>query len=165
MAMTIKDITNIEAKHLNLTRPNTFCLSCEYKGDRYHVWLDIDTLEYKSPFYKNPPLGSNAYRTRELDPDGATGRYILGHIMPHARDLYEAERERLEDEAEKERQERLLRQEQEAREKRLQEAAPDLLSLLEAAVARVKLANADGNPILSAWLIDAEAAITKATHG
>ena len=41
-------------------------------------------------------------------------------------------------------------------------AAPDLLEALEAAVARVKIANEEGNPILSAWLPDALSAISKA---
>jgi hypothetical protein len=39
---------------------------------------------------------------------------------------------------------------------------PELLALLKYAVLRVKLANEEGNPILSAWLPDAEAAIAKA---
>lgn len=42
-------------------------------------------------------------------------------------------------------------------------AAPDLLDLMRAAVARIELANAEGDAILSAWLIDARAAIAKAT--
>ena len=41
-------------------------------------------------------------------------------------------------------------------------AAPDLLDLLEAAVARVQIANDEGNPILSAWLPDALATLRKA---
>jgi len=41
-------------------------------------------------------------------------------------------------------------------------AAPDLLASLEAAVARVELANAEGDPILSAWLPDAQAALRRA---
>jgi peptidase E len=41
-------------------------------------------------------------------------------------------------------------------------AAPDLLSALEAAVARVQIANEEGDPILSAWLPDALSAIAKA---
>lgn len=40
-------------------------------------------------------------------------------------------------------------------------AAPEMLDLLKAAVARVKIANVEGNPILSGWLQDAEALITK----
>ena len=42
------------------------------------------------------------------------------------------------------------------------EAVPDLLTVLRAAVARVELANRVGDPILSAWLPDAQAAIAKA---
>ena len=42
------------------------------------------------------------------------------------------------------------------------EAVPDLLTVLRAAVARVELANREGDPILSAWLPDAQAAIAKA---
>lgn len=42
-------------------------------------------------------------------------------------------------------------------------AAPDLLDLMRSAVARIEQANAEGNPILSAWLTDARAAIAKAT--
>jgi hypothetical protein len=45
---------------------------------------------------------------------------------------------------------------------RLIAAAPDLLSALEAAVARVQIANEEGDPILSAWLPDALSAIAKA---
>ena len=41
-------------------------------------------------------------------------------------------------------------------------AAPELLDLLEAAVARVQIANEEGNPILSAWLPDALSALRKA---
>ena len=41
-------------------------------------------------------------------------------------------------------------------------SAPDLLDLLEAAVARVQLANEDGNPILSAWLPAALSTLRKA---
>ena len=41
-------------------------------------------------------------------------------------------------------------------------AAPDILDALRAAVARVELANREGNPILSAWLPGARAAIAKA---
>jgi len=41
-------------------------------------------------------------------------------------------------------------------------SAPDLLDLLEAAVARVQLANEDGNPILSAWLPAALSTLLKA---
>ena len=43
-------------------------------------------------------------------------------------------------------------------------AAPDLLTELETAVARIQLANDEGNPILSAWLPDARAAIAKARN-
>jgi hypothetical protein len=42
-------------------------------------------------------------------------------------------------------------------------AARDLLTALQFAVSRVELANAEGNPILSAWLTDARAAIALAT--
>lgn len=42
------------------------------------------------------------------------------------------------------------------------EAAPDLARVLRFAIERVRLANAEGNPILSAWLPDAEAALAKA---
>jgi hypothetical protein len=45
---------------------------------------------------------------------------------------------------------------------RLIAAAPDLLDLLEAAVARVQLANEEGDSILSAWLPDALSAIANA---
>jgi hypothetical protein len=41
-------------------------------------------------------------------------------------------------------------------------SAPDLLDLLEAAVARVQIANEEGNSILSAWLPDALSALAKA---
>ncbi len=41
-------------------------------------------------------------------------------------------------------------------------AAPDILDCLRLAVARVELANQEGSPIMSAWLIDARAAIAKA---
>ncbi len=41
-------------------------------------------------------------------------------------------------------------------------AAPDLLEELKSAVARVELANAEGDQILSAWLPGARAAIAKA---
>jgi hypothetical protein len=44
-------------------------------------------------------------------------------------------------------------------------AAPDLLDMLKAAVARVELANSEGDPILSAWLPEARAAISKAQGG
>jgi hypothetical protein len=46
---------------------------------------------------------------------------------------------------------------------RLMAAAPDMLAALQFAVGRVELANAEGNPILSAWLTDARAAIARAT--
>lgn len=46
---------------------------------------------------------------------------------------------------------------------RLIAAAPELLEALEHAVARVEIANAEGNPILSAWIDGARAAIHKAT--
>lgn len=42
-------------------------------------------------------------------------------------------------------------------------AAPELLEILVAAVGRVEVANAEGNPILSAWLLEAHAIIAKAT--
>lgn len=45
---------------------------------------------------------------------------------------------------------------------RLIAAAPDLLLELETVVLRIELANAEGNPILSAWLPDAKKAIAKA---
>ena len=41
-------------------------------------------------------------------------------------------------------------------------AAPDLLDLLEAAVARVQIANEEGQSILSAWLPDALSTLRKA---
>lgn len=41
-------------------------------------------------------------------------------------------------------------------------AAPELLLALEQSVARVELANAEGNPILSGWLLEAKQAIAKA---
>ena len=41
--------------------------------------------------------------------------------------------------------------------------APNLLAVLQFAVGRVELANAEGNPILSAWLTDARAALARAT--
>jgi hypothetical protein len=45
---------------------------------------------------------------------------------------------------------------------RLISSAPDLLDLLESAVARVQIANEEGNPILSAWLPDALSTLRKA---
>lgn len=45
---------------------------------------------------------------------------------------------------------------------RLIALAPDLLDLLKSAVARVQIANEEGQSILSAWLPDAIAAIAKA---
>jgi hypothetical protein len=45
---------------------------------------------------------------------------------------------------------------------RLISSAPDLIDLLEAAIARVQLANEEGNPILSAWLPDALSTLRKA---
>jgi hypothetical protein len=42
------------------------------------------------------------------------------------------------------------------------EAAPEMLEALKFAVARVRVANAEGDPILSAWLPGADAAIAKA---
>lgn len=44
-------------------------------------------------------------------------------------------------------------------------AAPELLGCMKAAVARVELANAEGDTILSAWLPDAKAIIAKAEGG
>ena len=44
----------------------------------------------------------------------------------------------------------------------IRNAAPELLETLKLAVARVKLANDEGDPILSAWLSDALATIAKA---
>lgn len=44
----------------------------------------------------------------------------------------------------------------------LRETAPELLETLKLAVARVKLANDEGDPILSAWLPGALATIAKA---
>lgn len=44
-------------------------------------------------------------------------------------------------------------------------AAPELLAELETAVLRIELANAEGNPILSAWLPDARKAIARAKGG
>jgi len=41
-------------------------------------------------------------------------------------------------------------------------SAPELLDLLESAVARVQIANEEGNPILSAWLPDALSTLRKA---
>jgi hypothetical protein len=41
-------------------------------------------------------------------------------------------------------------------------AAPDLLDLLKSAIARIQIANEEGESILSAWLPDAIAAIAKA---
>ena len=40
-------------------------------------------------------------------------------------------------------------------------AAPDMIDLIRAAVARVELANREGNTILSAWLADAHALISR----
>jgi len=45
---------------------------------------------------------------------------------------------------------------------RLIASAPDLLDLLESAVARIQIANEEGNPILSAWLPDALSTLRKA---
>jgi len=41
-------------------------------------------------------------------------------------------------------------------------AAPDLLDVLQAAMARIELANAEGDPILSAWIPEARAAVARA---
>lgn len=41
-------------------------------------------------------------------------------------------------------------------------AHDDLVAALQAAVARVEIANAEGDPIMSAWLPDARAALAKA---
>lgn len=46
---------------------------------------------------------------------------------------------------------------------RLIASAPDLLDALQAAVARIEIANREGDPILSAWLPQARAAIARAT--
>jgi hypothetical protein len=43
----------------------------------------------------------------------------------------------------------------------IRDAAPELLEMLKLAVARVKLANEEGDPILSAWLPGAQATISK----
>lgn len=48
--------------------------------------------------------------------------------------------------------------------RQLVESAPELLEELQIAVMRVELANKEGNPILSAWLQGARAAIAKATR-
>jgi len=45
---------------------------------------------------------------------------------------------------------------------RLKAEKADLLRMLKQAVARIHIANAEGDPILSAWLPDAEAAIKDA---
>lgn len=45
---------------------------------------------------------------------------------------------------------------------RLIAAAPELMELLETAVLRIAMANAEGVPILSAWLPEAQAAIARA---
>jgi len=50
-------------------------------------------------------------------------------------------------------------------EARLFNAAPELLKKLEFAVSRIRMANADGDPILSAWLLESQAVIDKATKG
>lgn len=42
------------------------------------------------------------------------------------------------------------------------ESAEEMLELLKAAVARVEVANQEGDPILSAWVPGAKAAIAKA---
>ena len=47
----------------------------------------------------------------------------------------------------------------------MHEAAPDLLAALEAMVARVEIANKEGDPIMSAWLPDARAVIARAKEG
>lgn len=50
---------------------------------------------------------------------------------------------------------------EEAREE-VREVARAMADVLRAAIARVQLANEEGNPILSAWLPDARAAIAAA---
>lgn len=49
-----------------------------------------------------------------------------------------------------------------ARRAKLFAAAPELLAALRMGVARIEIANREGDPILSAWLVDAKAAIAKA---
>jgi hypothetical protein len=44
-------------------------------------------------------------------------------------------------------------------------AAPDLLLTLRLAIARVEIENAEGNPILSAWLKDAKALVESIVGG
>lgn len=48
---------------------------------------------------------------------------------------------------------------------RLIAATPDLLEILQAAIARIQIANQEGDCILSAWLPDAISAIAKAKGG
>ena len=54
---------------------------------------------------------------------------------------------------------RVLREEHNA----VVNVAAELRDVLELAVSRVELANAEGNPILSAWLPEAKAALAKVT--
>jgi hypothetical protein len=43
------------------------------------------------------------------------------------------------------------------------ESLKELVDTMQAAIKRIEIANAEGNPILSAWLPDAQAAIANAT--
>jgi hypothetical protein len=91
--MTVSPFTNVKVSIYNDTA-TTFCLSWQYGGARYHVWIDRHsyTIEADPTFrrptlYMNPPPnvlpGMDGYfRTRKLD---ACKHGIVDAVLAHAK--------------------------------------------------------------------------------
>lgn len=124
--------TNIEVG--NIRSGDSFSVSCEFDGARYHFWMDLQTQEPGDILYKNPPLGlarsdPGYFDTRTLTMSGAIGRTIVPAMLAAVPVLLP-----LAMEAEKQKKAAEEAEHQEAiRIRRIKEAGPKLLDALNAA--------------------------------
>lgn len=146
MQHAIDKLMKIEKAEISSGIQERVALACEYKGDRYHIWIDRKTLVMEPMIYKNPARDlkrdhPDHYNTRKLR-TGSDFTDSLIAAMFHAlkkQNLiakYEAKKEKAEAE-------RLAKANEEHRIEMMRQAGPDLYVALNALVAEVLSLNDD----------------------
>ncbi len=110
--------------------PSSMCISFEDKdGNRFHLWREKDGSFMHNRLFKNPPKGSDAFKTRYLDATNAANRGTIEKVLSMV-DLgaaVEAFQLKKAEEAETEKRESAAYQAKQ----RLEKVAPDLLKSMQ----------------------------------
>lgn len=131
---------------------DTYALSCDFEGHRYHVWINQNTDAPDKPtLFQNPPLGTEYhepgyYSTIRLGLDGDLGRKLLPAMlaMRDEQNLVQKWLDLLANKSEQEQRDLAIRQ---AR-KRITESAPQLAAaLIEARKRLLVVCPADAEPM------------------